>query len=85
MFGLKQFLPGKYFINFLAPDFCDIEPDACGFFLQTLCGPTNDLNDSRIEVYVSETPADTSVRNMVRYLPLSLSLSLSFPSFLLPP
>ncbi|ETO14640.1 hypothetical protein RFI_22727 [Reticulomyxa filosa] len=62
--GVRQFLPGT-FINIFAPDLCNTTPDMCGLFLELVCGPSQDLNDSRIEVYVSKTPADTSVKNMV--------------------
>jgi len=61
--GIRQFLPGT-FINLLAPDLCNVNPELCGLFLELVAGPSQDLNDSRIEVYVSKTPADTSVKNM---------------------
>jgi len=63
IFGVKQFLPGVV-INTIAPHLCNSIPNGCDSFLILLCGPTHDINASRIGVYVSETPADTSVKNM---------------------
>eukprot|EP01084_Bolivina_argentea_P145234 254597_1 len=65
--GRKQFLPGIYLINRLAPDLCDELPDICEDVLALLCGPSNDINASRVDVYVSETPADTGVKNMIHW------------------
>lgn len=68
LLGIKQFLPGKV-VNALAPDFCDGEAEMglCDFFLELLVGPSTDINETRIQVYVSETPADTSVQNMAHW------------------
>lgn len=65
--GIKQFLPGIYAINELAPALCREIPNGCDDILALLCGPTKDINASRVQVYVSETPADTSVKNMVHW------------------
>jgi len=65
--GVQQFLPGVDVLNRIGPDICNTIPNGCEDFLYLLCGPTTDLNSSRIEVYVSETPADTSVKNMAHW------------------
>eukprot|EP00484_Ammonia_sp_Unknown_P019414 CAMPEP_0197041064 /NCGR_PEP_ID=MMETSP1384-20130603/17662_1 /TAXON_ID=29189 /ORGANISM="Ammonia sp." /LENGTH=402 /DNA_ID=CAMNT_0042471921 /DNA_START=32 /DNA_END=1240 /DNA_ORIENTATION=+ len=67
LLGRKQFLPGVYILNHIAPDMCEVVPEGCDEFLWLICGPSHDLNASRIEVYVSETPADTSVKNMIHW------------------
>jgi len=67
LFGVKQFLPGIYVVNKIAPDLCKTIPEGCDDALVLLCGPTKDINASRIQVYVSETPADTSVKNMLHW------------------
>lgn len=41
---------------------------ACDAFLMTICGPTLQINASRIQVYVSNTPAGTSVQNMDHWM-----------------
>jgi len=67
IFGKKQFLPGKNFVNRIAPDYCYHHPQLCNDELMLIVGPSQDLNASRIQVYVSETPADTSVKNMAHW------------------
>jgi len=64
LLGLREFLPTDGFIAKIAPGMCHLIPHGCDFFLAFLCGPTNNLNDTRIQVYVSQTPAGTSVKNM---------------------
>jgi len=67
LLGVRQFLPGVYVLNRIAPELCEAVPEGCDDALVLLCGPTKDLNASRMSVYVSETPADTSVKNMVHW------------------
>jgi lysosomal acid lipase/cholesteryl ester hydrolase len=67
LLGVRQFLPGVYLLNKIAPDMCNILPTACDEVLWLLCGPSTDMNETRLQVYVSETPADTSVKNMVHW------------------
>ena len=45
-----------------------MEDMLCDLFLMSICGPTRQLNASRIQVYVSETPAGTSSQNMMHWL-----------------
>jgi len=67
LFGRKQFLPGIYVLDKIDPLICQAFDNLCGDFLFLVAGPSQDLNNSRIEVYVSETPADTSVKNMAHW------------------
>jgi len=66
-FGFKEFLPSAGILPKLAPVACRTLPNGCDSLLDIIVGPSNHLNRSRIEVYVSETPAGTSVRNMVHW------------------
>ncbi len=60
----------------VAPRICQRTPEFCHVFLRTICGPTKNLNDSRIQVYVSETPAGTSTMNMYHWMQVMLTLLL---------
>jgi len=70
LFGFRQFLPGqtnrimKYIID---PPVCHNFNGFCGLISDELFGPSKDLNASRYEVYYSESPADTSVKNMAHW------------------
>eukprot|EP01119_Soliformovum_irregulare_P023743 TRINITY_DN8361_c0_g1_i1.p1 TRINITY_DN8361_c0_g1~~TRINITY_DN8361_c0_g1_i1.p1 ORF type:complete len:388 (-),score=73.08 TRINITY_DN8361_c0_g1_i1:45-1067(-) len=67
-FGWRDFLPSAPIIDFLAGLFCEEEPLTCTNFIFLLCGsdPSN-LNQTRLPLYVSYTPAGTSVRNMMHW------------------
>jgi lysosomal acid lipase/cholesteryl ester hydrolase len=65
--GIYEFFPYGP-IEQIAPEICQMEDKACNFFLMTLCGPTMQINSTRIQVYVSETPAGTSSQNMMHWL-----------------
>ena len=47
-----------------APDLCRVDPKFCNTFFAVLMGPSNNLNQTRLQVYVSETPAGTSNPNL---------------------
>ncbi|CAE7494966.1 LIPK, partial [Symbiodinium microadriaticum] len=55
-------------IDQIAPKICRVVEKGCDIFLMALCGPTLHVNASRIQVYVSETPAGTSMRNMMHWV-----------------
>lgn len=68
VFGVQEFfshiailqdLIGKY-----ACAFVDI---ACDSIINALTGPSDNVNASRIHVYISQTPAGTSVKNMAHF------------------
>jgi pimeloyl-ACP methyl ester carboxylesterase len=65
--GYYEFLPYGP-IDQIAPELCHLAQRGCNFFLMTICGPTQNLNTSRIQVYVSNTPAGTSSQNMLHWL-----------------
>ena len=64
-FGDGAFLPSDTFLNKIAPGLCKLTPGGCDAFIELVVGPSKDLNESRIGVYTSYTPAGTSTRNMV--------------------
>ncbi len=70
--GMQEFLPlhGKDASpdNKLDSLLCQMAPHLCVAGLDTLCGPTLNLNSSRMDVYVSETPAGTSTLNMDHFV-----------------
>lgn len=55
-------------IDQIAPKLCHVVEKGCDVFLMALCGPSLHINASRIQVYVSETPAGTSMRNMMHWV-----------------
>jgi hypothetical protein len=63
--GYIEFFPGM--ADSQAPEVCQAVENACDFILMTICGPTMNINTSRIQVYVSQTPAGTSTRNMIHW------------------
>jgi lysosomal acid lipase/cholesteryl ester hydrolase len=64
IFGVKKFLASNSAISKIAPGLCKTVPHGCDDAIFLFCGPTTHLNETRLQVYVSETPAGTSVRNM---------------------
>lgn len=68
-FGEKAFLPSDLVIKILAGSLCDVDPYFCADIVFLLCGydPNGNLNDTRLPLYMSHTPAGTSVRNMMHW------------------
>jgi len=62
----KSFLPATI-LQTIAPGLCHLIPYGCKDVLGRIGGKINHLNCSRIEVYVSETPAGTSVKNIAHW------------------
>lgn len=65
--GIYEFLPYGP-IDQVAPEICQLVNNACDVFLMTICGPTRHVNSTRIQVYVSNTPAGTSTYNMGHWM-----------------
>ncbi|RYG69908.1 alpha/beta fold hydrolase [archaeon] len=65
--GKYEFLPYGP-LDIAAAEICALTEQACNVFLMTICGPTQHINASRIQVYVSNTPAGTSVMNMEHWM-----------------
>jgi lysosomal acid lipase/cholesteryl ester hydrolase len=67
-FGVKDFLPNSWLIQYLGGTVCEEVPFACADFIFLLCGwDTTNLNDTRIPLYTDYTPAGTSVKNMAHW------------------
>lgn len=64
--GVKDFLPSGFLTKF-APSLCHLIPRGCVNTIELIVGPSHHTNVSRVPVYVSETPAGTSVKNMVHW------------------
>nr|XP_003409296.2 lipase member K [Loxodonta africana] len=69
-FGDKMFYPHTFFHQFIATKVCNqkLFRSICSNFLFTLSGfDPNNLNMSRLDVYLSHSPAGTSVQNMLHW------------------
>lgn len=73
MFGEYDFLPSNWFIRFLADTMCKYHVSRllCEDVIFLVDGTdTHELNMTRLPVFVSHTPAGTSVKNMVHFAQL---------------
>jgi len=67
-FGVEDFLPNSWLIQYLGGTVCEEISFACADVIFLLCGwDTSNLNDTRIPLYTEYTPAGTSVRNMAHW------------------
>ncbi|PFX17933.1 lysosomal acid lipase/cholesteryl ester hydrolase-like [Stylophora pistillata] len=70
IFGVRDFLPSNDFIHWMATNVCE-PPELrliCSSVIFLLCGfDVPQLNLTRLPVYVSHTPAGTSVKNLVHF------------------
>ena len=64
--GVKKFLT-RGLISKFAPWLCSVLPGICNDVIELIVGPAKNINASRIDVYVGQTPAGTSVKNMVHW------------------
>ena len=71
LFGYKDFLPQSNIIKWLAKYACGsviFDPLVCENILFIICGPDKkNMNNTRMEVYVSHEPDGTSVKNMIHF------------------
>jgi len=66
MFGMKEFLTDE-FLNYFGKIICSVMPDTCNIFIEVLCGPSQQANKTRMDIYIAETPSGTSVKNMAHW------------------
>uniref|UniRef100_A0A0N4Z6P2 Lipase n=1 Tax=Parastrongyloides trichosuri TaxID=131310 RepID=A0A0N4Z6P2_PARTI len=69
--GFKNFLPNNWLIQVANKAICenDCINELCNDILFLISGPnSNQLNASRVQVYLGHTPADTSVKNIVHFM-----------------
>jgi pimeloyl-ACP methyl ester carboxylesterase len=64
--GYLEFLPYGP-LETIAPEICQTIEKGCDVLFDSLFGPSLNLNASRIQVYVSETPAGTSTMNIMHW------------------
>jgi len=71
-FGIKQFLPTNDLFKFLGKTVCGFTPALCEDSIFLLCGynrdPMHNLNSTRLPLYIYNTPAGTSVKNMLHWM-----------------
>jgi hypothetical protein len=65
--GVYEILPYGP-LDVFAAQFCQEYDLGCDFFLMAVAGPSRHLNVTRLQVYVSETPAGTSTRNLQHWM-----------------
>jgi pimeloyl-ACP methyl ester carboxylesterase len=69
-FGTGEFLPSNEFMQWLATSMCDggLTQTLCTSIMFMLCGyDANNMNETRLPIYLSYAPAGTSSRNAVHY------------------
>lgn len=67
-FGVAEFWPQSPLIQDVIGKYtCAFVDVACDSIINALTGPSDNVNKSRIHVYVSQTPAGTSVKNMAHF------------------
>jgi pimeloyl-ACP methyl ester carboxylesterase len=67
-FGINEFSSKSSFIQEIIGGFaCTIAEKLCNNAISLVAGPSVSTNTSRIPVYISQTPAGTSVKNMPHY------------------
>ncbi|XP_045293137.1 lysosomal acid lipase/cholesteryl ester hydrolase [Leopardus geoffroyi] len=70
LFGVRQFLPQNVVLKWLSTSVCSrvILKELCGNALFVLCGfNERNLNMSRVSVYITHSPAGTSVQNILHW------------------
>jgi len=55
-------------VEMLLPFQCAITPHLCNDLLTSLFGPTNNIDQNRMDIYLSHFPAPTSVQNFVHWV-----------------
>ncbi|GMF51815.1 unnamed protein product [Phytophthora fragariaefolia] len=68
VFGMRDFLPNTPLLqNLLGSTLCTWANEVCNGFFGLVGGPSNNINASRVHVYVTQIPAGTSGKNMAHY------------------
>lgn len=74
LLGVRDFLPSDFLIHWLADHVCDehVLDLICSNIVFLIAGyDKTQLNMTRLPVYVSHTPAGTSVKNMIHFLQMT--------------
>uniref|UniRef100_A0A670ZKF6 Lipase n=1 Tax=Pseudonaja textilis TaxID=8673 RepID=A0A670ZKF6_PSETE len=75
LFGKREFLPQKWLVRKALSTFCSQRPfvNVCGNVFFHLSGyNVKNINMSRINIYVAQSPAGTSVQNILHWSQVSL-------------
>jgi pimeloyl-ACP methyl ester carboxylesterase len=66
--GVDAFWETNWLIQgILAKYACAFVDQACDSIINALTGPSDNVNTTRLQVYISQTPAGTSVKNMAHF------------------
>lgn len=70
IFGVKDFMPQSWIITWLASHMCtqSLLKNICANVVFVICGYDKpQMNETRLDVYMTHSPAGTSVQNVVHY------------------
>lgn len=68
LLGFHEFLPSSEVMSKLEGQLCKFQPALCVNLLAAICGYNpNNLDTSRLPVYLNYTPSGTSVKNMAHW------------------
>ena len=70
IFGVREFLPQSWILKWLASHMCTFKfgEQICANIVFIICGfDPPQINKTRLDVYMTHTPAGTSVQNMLHY------------------
>jgi len=71
LLGVRRFMPAAHWVRKLADMACTFDGDVCGNFLFLIAGSdSRNMNATRTPVYLTHTPAGTSVKNMLHFCQL---------------
>lgn len=76
LFGKRDFLPSGKLVQWIADKGCnEVITDRllCENIIFALCGPSKYFNASRVSVYITHTPAGTSVKNLAHFAQMVIS------------
>uniref|UniRef100_A0A6P8IGI2 Lipase n=1 Tax=Actinia tenebrosa TaxID=6105 RepID=A0A6P8IGI2_ACTTE len=76
IFGNRDFLPSNEILRILSKLLCghEVVRDVCSDILFLIAGlDTKQLNETRLPIYISHTPAGTSVKNLIHFAQLHRS------------
>lgn len=71
LMGVRKFMPSGEFVRKLADMTCSFDSDVCENFLFLIAGSdSKNMNATRTPVYLTHTPAGTSVKNLLHFAQL---------------
>lgn len=68
IFGQNEFSPKNALVQEVLGKYaCAFVGEVCDGFIDLIGGPSDNINASRVHVYITQTPAGTGVKNMAHY------------------